>query len=309
MLTPRDLKRNRVAGLLLVLIVLSLPQNSLSQPSDSRQVFPFGNLQITTEGKGRDVVFIPGLNSSSAVFSGLCAEIKHSYRCHLVHLPGFAGLAPEENLRDGFLARMRDSLIHYIQEQELSDPVVVGHSLGGVLGLMIAMEAPSLPSALVIVDSLPFLPAAQFPGASVATMLPIAERMRAGMLSQSKEQFEQATPRQLVGLSNDPARFDELLEWSLSSDQATMAQAMYELYTQDLRADIAELTTPTLVFGAWAAYEQFGATLANTTEKYQNQYRAMSDVQIKMSDSGYHFLMWDDPKWMLEGLVEFLAEN
>jgi pimeloyl-ACP methyl ester carboxylesterase len=58
---------------------------------------------------------------------------------------------------------MRGQLLAYLHDQHLGPVVVVGHSLGGLLGLQMAQAEPKAVSALVVVDALPFLPAARDP--------------------------------------------------------------------------------------------------------------------------------------------------
>src|SRR3546814_10981732 len=99
-------------------------------------------------------------------------------------------------------------------------------------------------------------------------------------------------------MSRSPERVKTLAEWSRSSDRATTTQAMYELMTTDLRAQLNTIHTPTLVLGAWAAYAPYGATRESTEAIFRSQYAALDGVRIAMSDSGYHFLMWDDPQWL-----------
>ena len=289
-----------------LIISLLLASQGLAQASMSGETMRYQDLQITRSGLGRDFIFIPGLNSSAEVFSEVCAEINLEIRCHLLQLPGFAGLPPVENIQDGFMQPMRDQIISYIDAHNLEQSIIVGHSLGGVLALMLTEQSPQSVSALALVDSLPFLPAAQNPAASAATMEPIANQMRTAINTQTREQFEAAVPLQLVGMSTDSQRMPTLIEWSRTSDPATMAQAMYELYTTDLRDRIETISTPTLVLGSWAAYEQFGATAENTLKRYQAQYQKMPNLSVSLSESGYHFLMWDDKEWLLQEIHSFI---
>jgi hypothetical protein len=42
-----------------------------------------------------------------------------------------------------------------------------------------------------------------------------------------------------------------------NSDPETVAQAMYEMNTTDLRMDLARIKAPTLVIGTWIGYQQY----------------------------------------------------
>ncbi|HEU4460145.1 MAG TPA: alpha/beta fold hydrolase, partial [Methylibium sp.] len=49
---------------------------------------------------------------------------------------------------------LRDELIAFVERQSPGEPaVLVGHSLGGFLGLMLALERPELARGIVLLDS------------------------------------------------------------------------------------------------------------------------------------------------------------
>ncbi len=116
----------------------------------------FQGLEITRSGQGPAIVFIPGLNSAAQVFSDTCASLSAKHRCHLVQLPGFAGLPPRLDPQDDFLTSMSSRIEAYLRAQKLKHVTLVGHSMGGTLSLMIAQHAPELVEKLVIVDALPY---------------------------------------------------------------------------------------------------------------------------------------------------------
>jgi len=68
---------------------------------------------------------------------------------------------------------------------------LVGHSLAASSALDLASRHPELVGRLVIVDSLPFLPAATNPSATPASMRAVADTIRSRMASVTNEAFEQ----------------------------------------------------------------------------------------------------------------------
>lgn len=141
----------------------------------------FQDLQVEVIGTGRPVLMIPGLNSGAQVWRETCAALQPQVQCHLIQLPGFAGAPAVAS--DDFLSAMRDRLLAYSADRKLDHPAVIGHSLGGVLALQMAIAAPQKVGPLVIVDALPYFGAVQNPAATPATFKPMAEQMRAGMLA------------------------------------------------------------------------------------------------------------------------------
>lgn len=265
-------------------------------------------LDITVEilGKGRPVLAIPGLNSRASVWRETCAALK-DVQCHLVQLPGFAG-APAAR-HEAFLDEMSKQVLAYAKREKLHDPVVIGHSLGGFMALKLALAAPDDVGPLVIVDSLPFLPAASNPTATAESTQPMAQMMRQQMLDADDATFRQQSLASVQSMSRDPARVAEIGQWGADSDRNTTAQALVELMTTDLRGELGKVQSPTLVLGAWAAYAAFGQTQDAARAIFTTQYAALPDVRIEMSEAGYHFLMWDDPQWLRTQINAFLAAH
>ena len=289
---------------LLVVACLAIAGNA------SAAVDHFQGLSVEVVGKGRPVLMIPGLNSGSDTWRDTCAALqKDRVQCHMVNLPGFAGVAPVGGVDKGFVDSMRDHLLAYAKARHLNHPVVVGHSLGGMLALEMAIAAPDSVGPLVIVDSLPFFPAAGNPTATVESARPMAEGMRTQMRASDEAAFFKGVDASVATMAHDPARVDTLKTWGRQSDRATTTEAMYELMTTDLRPQLSKIKSPTLVLGSWAAYKPFGATKESTANIFRTQYAGLDGVRIEMSEAGYHFLMWDDPTWVQSNIRAVLAAH
>ena len=265
-------------------------------------------LEIKVQGKGQPVLMIPGLTCDGKVWDSTIAAMGDGYEYHVVTLPGFAGRAPIDH-EGAFLQKMEGLLLDYIKEQKMENPVIIGHSLGGFLALNIGIQEPDLPSKLVIVDSLPFLPAIQMPGATAESAKPMAENMRNMMMSTESQSVEARIAQQKMMLRTmirDDENIEIALDWGLKSDAGTVAPAMYELYTIDLREEISKIKAPTLVMGAYIAYTQYGVTRESTLKNYTDQYAKLDGVIVDLSDKGNHFIMWDDPEYVQAWLKKFL---
>lgn len=263
----------------------------------------FRDLRVEVVGQGRPVLMIPGLNSAASTWTETCAALQPGVQCHIVQLPGFAGAPAVKSER--FLDGMRDRLLAYVDDRRLDKPVVMGHSLGGVLALQMAAEQPGRLDRLVIVDSLPFL--AGLRGMTPEAAQGAAAAMRQQMQTATPAQWEAGARQGAMGMSRTPAHGERVVAWSLASDRETSAQAMSELWGTDLRPLLPRITTPTLVLGAWAAYEPMGSTLESTRKIFETQYAGLNGARVAMSQRGYHFLMWDDPEWLVGEVKGFIA--
>jgi pimeloyl-ACP methyl ester carboxylesterase len=292
-------------GFWTVIIIAIVVALSVSQKSDAKT---FQDMAVDVKGEGPAILFIPGLNSASETFTETCEAFVKTYSCHLLHLPGFAGLPPTPATQQQFLVTMRDTIRAYIDNAQLKHPILIGHSLGGVLSLMLAIDDPELARALIIVDALPFYPAIHNPALTSDLVLAQAEQMRAMMRALPPEQYHQNAAMNLTGMSNNSERLPLLTEWSNTSDPLTTTQAMYDMMTTDLRPDLHKITTPTLVLGAWAAYKNYGSTQESTRMIYASQYAQLKNVDIRMATDAFHFITWDEPQWANQEIAQFLNQ-
>ena len=277
--------------------------NVLGQKTSQDAKYP--SFKVEVIGKGQPMILIPGLASSGAVWASTVEKYKANYECHVLTLAGFAG---QPAIKAPFLEKVRTDLAAYIREKKLKKPTIVGHSLGGFVALWLASAEPDLAGRLVIVDSLPFLGAINNPNATSETMKPQAEAMRKGMAApQTIEQGRQTQTGILQTMISDPAKVALATEWGINSDRETVGQAMYELFTTDLRSSLSRIKSPTLVIGTWIAYQQF-TTRAAVEKTFRDQFANLSGYRFVMSEAGKHFVMYDDPKLPFSEMDAFLAD-
>lgn len=289
----------------LIAVMIAIFVCIINQQSKAEE---FAGIEITEKGKGPAVIFIPGLNSAEDTFTDTCESLAKHHQCFLLQLPGFAGQKPM-NLQQGFLVPVKDNIVAMIKKKKLSNVTLVGHSLGGMLSLMITLDSPELVNKVVIVDSLPFFPAIQNLTMTAEQAKPMADQMRTQMNSQDDSSFFKNATFSIQGMTNKSDRMPLLTQWSQTSDRATTTQAMYELMTTDLRASIAAIQKPVMVLGAWAAYKPYGSSMESTKAIFSAQYAQLKNIDIRMSETGFHFLTWDDNNWVNQQIQQFLSQQ
>jgi pimeloyl-ACP methyl ester carboxylesterase len=261
--------------------------------------------QAEVTGHGRPMILIPGLSSSGEVWNSTVEHYQDRYECHVLTIAGFAGVPRVEG---PMLDPVRDAISAYIREKNLERPVVVGHSLGGYWALAIASKHPMLVGPIVIVDAYPFLGGLMTPDATPETAQANAAKMREYMSQQSQDMYERyvrsgLSTRPMVSKDSD---LETLVEWGLASDRTAVTDAMSELLAADLRDDIAAIEGPALVLGAWIGYKQY-TDHDRTEANLRRQYAKLEGVEIQVTDTASHFIMWDDPHWMFARMDRFLG--
>jgi pimeloyl-ACP methyl ester carboxylesterase len=272
------------------------------------RAFRSDRLTVTVRGTGPDVILIPGLTSHPEIWAGEVAALQGSYRLHLVHVGGFSG-APAGAAATGPVAGpVADELARYVKETGLKRPAVIGHSLGGAIGLMMAARHPQAVGRLMVVDMLPNLGPVYFPTATTPEAVrTAAEAMRQRLETSSPEQFEAGQRFVLNTMVQDKSRLPMLVNHALTSDRSVTARAMYELQTTDLRPELSKITAPVTVVHVWNTVTPWPKEAA--VALYESQYAGLKGVKRVLIEDSAHFVMFDQPQRFHAEVASFLSTN
>jgi pimeloyl-ACP methyl ester carboxylesterase len=257
---------------------------------------------VEVRGKGPDVILIPGLASSRAVWDDTAKRLEGRYRLHIIQVNGFAGQPAGANASGPVVAPLIEEIDGYIREQKLDHPAVIGHSLGGYSALALAAAHPGDVGKVMVVDAFPFFSVLFGPDVTVAQVEPQAAAFKAQVLAMSKEQFDAGQPRVMAGLAKTPAAQALAAQWSIDSDRQVMAQATYDIMTSDLRPQLAGIKVPVTV--VYARDPIMGADRVDGL--YQANYAALPRVKLQAIDGGFHFIMLDQPEAFAAAVEAFL---
>ena len=107
-------------------------------------------VRVNTVGTGgtRPFVLVPGIGVSSTYFEKLAPHLNEFGPVHAVDLPGFGGVPhPDDTLS---IRQYADLVGRVIDELELDDPIVVGHSMGSQVVSDLVSRRPNI-STLVLI--------------------------------------------------------------------------------------------------------------------------------------------------------------
>lgn len=261
-------------------------------------------MTVTVTGQGPDVVLIPGLASSGAVWDATVKQLSATHRVHVVQVAGFAGAPVAGNAEGAVVEPLVEAVDGYIKANRLKSPAVIGHSMGGFTGLLLARRHPEDVGRLMIVDSLPFFAVLFSPAATVESVKPQAAALRDGVIAMSPEAFAGQQAMTAPRFSKSPEGQKRVLDWSKASSQSVVGRAMYDLLTTDARDELAAVRTPvTLLYPYDPA---MGAPVATIDKTYADAYAALPGVSLKRIDDARHFIMLDQPEAFAEAVDAFL---
>src|SRR5690606_23369515 len=99
-----DAMRQSLCFALFSAVLTIIPSSASAQsvsaapaPAPAPTLFQSSRILVETKGQGPDVVLIPGLASTSAVWARTAAALEGRYRVHLVTVRGFGETAPGGN--------------------------------------------------------------------------------------------------------------------------------------------------------------------------------------------------------------------
>ena len=305
-MTPQN-KARLVAAVALPLLALSgTPARSQATPpaaAPAIAVATLPHISITAIGHGSPVVLIPGLSSPRGVWAGIAPEIARTHRVILVQVNGFGGDAPGENLKPGLLDGIVAEVDGYLKQQKLGQADVIGHSMGGLVALMLAKAHPGAVRRIMVVDAFPFIGVIFAPGATVAMVEPQARMMRDGMAaSYGTPANRDAAQMMAARMALKPESQQKVVGWMGGADPRVSAQAMYEDMTTDLRPALAGIATPITLLYPWSA----ALPEAQAAALYRSAYAQAPHVTfVPVADSA-HFIMLDQPAAFAAAVATFL---
>ena len=269
-----------------------------------------GSMNVQRFGHGDPVVLIPGLSVGTWEWWETIRHLAPNHTVYALTLPGFdtrpAATAP-------LFARVTNDFWAFLESEKVVRPVIIGHSLGGTLGILLGEQHPERLRGIIAVDGMPIFPGmerltAEQRAATAAQITgQIAGQTRAQLL-----EYEKGYMRSAGGVL-DPALADQAAELESRSDPAAIAQWLREDIGGDLRPDLAKISVPLLEIAPYNAPDLVGAPVQYSEDQKVQYYRSLLNgaprLQVISIAPARHFAMLDQPQRFLAAVDGFLAAN
>lgn len=172
-------------------------------------------------------------------FAPQVEHFRHNYRVVTVDLRGHG--ESDKPDQDYTMATFVDDLAWLCKQLEIKKPVVIGHSLGGIVATHLAAQHPELPSAVIAVDS-PILPSQE----QLEGFASLAERLRGPAYLDAASDFVNG----LFLPTDDQQRKARIVESIIYAPQHVMASIMEQVSSLDCASVLSASKVPLLLISA-----------------------------------------------------------
>ena len=276
-----------IKGMLLMTIsVISL---SLSAQNNA--------FEVKLSGAGEPILFFPGFTCPGEVWEDIVAELSKTNECHVFTFAGFENVPPIEK---PWLSKIKEELSQYVTHKQLEYATIVGHSLGGVLGLWLATDDKFHFSTIIVVDALASTGALMMPN-FVSASIVYDNPYNQALLDMDAKSFGLMADQMVIGMALNKDKHAQLKTWILNTDRETYVYGYTDLLKLDLRESLAKIKVPVTILAATQPYGEEAVL-----KMYSEQYKNLAKYTIKFATESAHFIMFDQPEWLLNNIIEAL---
>ena len=188
----------------------------------------------------RLLVFLHGIGGAARAWRGQIAAFGDRYRAIAWDMPGYGGSAP---LAAVSIATLADALQDFLDQVGATKPVLVGHSIGGMIVQQWLMKHPKTAAAVVLTQTSPAF------GKADGDWQKSFIEARLGPLDRGETMRSLAPTlvKELVGDDPDARGIEVACDCMAAVPEASYRACMLALLGFDQRSALKEIKVPTLV--------------------------------------------------------------
>ena len=255
-------------------------------------------IHVDVIGKGDPIVLIPGFAVPGDSWGGVVDHLKDNYECHVVTLAGFGGRQP---IDFPWLPAVNKALEDYINNNQLKNVTIIGHSLGGTIATWLASRENDNISNVILVDALPAAGALMIPNFNPDNLV-YDSPFNNQQLAMNTEDFEKMAERMAQGMSLNAEGQKRIKDWIVQADRPTYVYGYTDYLKLDVRENLNNVNVPITII---AADKPFGREMV--TKTYHSQYANLAKYQLIIAENSAHFIMFDKPTWFIEQIQQILS--
>jgi 3-oxoadipate enol-lactonase len=189
---------------------------------------------------GSPLVFLHGIGGAARAWRGQTEAFSARYHAIAWDMPGYGGSVPLPTVS---IAALADALRDFLQQVGASKPILVGHSIGGMIVQQLLANSPDIPSAVVLAQTSPAF------GKPDGDWQKSFIDARLGPLDRGETMVSLAPNlvKELVGDDPDASGMNLARDCMAAVPEATYRATMLALLGFDQRNALKNIAVPTLV--------------------------------------------------------------
>jgi 3-oxoadipate enol-lactonase len=186
------------------------------------------------------LVFLHGIGGAARAWRGQVEAFRDRYRAIAWDMPGYGASAPLPTVS---IAALADALQGFLQQVGAARPILVGHSIGGMIVQQLLAKNPDITSAVVLAQTSPAFgkPDGDWQKSFIAARLGPLDR------GETMVSLAPTLVRELVGDDPDPIGMALARDCMAAVPEATYRATMLALLGFDQRDALGNIAVPTLV--------------------------------------------------------------
>ena len=186
------------------------------------------------------LLFLHGIGGAARAWRGQLDFFKHRYRTIAWDMPGYGGSAPLPTVS---IAALAEALQDFLQQVSATKPILVGHSIGGMIAQQLLAKHPHVASAIVLAQTSPAFgkPDGDWQKAFIEARLGPLDR------GETLAAMAPSLVRELVGDDPDIGGMELARDCMASVPEATYRATMLSMLGFDQRSALKDIVVPTLL--------------------------------------------------------------
>ena len=266
----------------------------------SAETTPLAHVETVGEGQTQ-LILIPGWMCDWSVWDEFMQRNADRYTMRAVTLPGFVGADPPEDdelnkddchAETPWLNNAVAAVAELIEAENIQEPVVIGHSLGGQIAMRLAIERPELVGKVVTVDGMPAVPLKYETGVDKRTdrVELVKNAYEPWFRAMSAEDWTAKFDRAVDNLVETAPHRAQLHRMFNDTEREPSMRYLVEALKTDITPEIEEIRAPLL---AIAAIEDCPRAPADFDESicavWHEQLAQAPDAQLVFFQRAKHF--------------------
>ena len=186
------------------------------------------------------LVFLHGIGGAARAWHGQLDFFKHRYRTIAWDMPGYGGSTPLPTVS---IAALADALQDFLQQVRAMKPILVGHSIGGMIVQQLLVKHPRIASAIVLAQTSPAFgkPDGDWQKAFIEARLGPLDR------GETLAALAPSLVKDLVGDDPDIGGLELARDCMASVPEASYRATMMSMLGFDQRNALKDIVVPTLL--------------------------------------------------------------